>query len=131
MSIQKSHHTPALESNGGEFEVGPFEVRAPCKNIQPRHATTTTTTTTQGGLDTLHFNKIFHECMSTGRRPADRVFLKSWKSFTADAAEKHYAANPDDYIAVCNEHTDRIRIAENRVDKTNKQQKQKQKAYTH
>ena len=52
-------------------------------------------------MDNLDFNHLFNKCARTQRRPADRVFLKSWKGFSLSAAEDHHEANPDDYIAVC------------------------------
>eukprot|EP01063_Lacrimia_lanifica_P036811 TRINITY_DN739_c0_g1_i1.p1 TRINITY_DN739_c0_g1~~TRINITY_DN739_c0_g1_i1.p1 ORF type:complete len:453 (+),score=146.41 TRINITY_DN739_c0_g1_i1:173-1531(+) len=54
-----------------------------------------------GGLEELKYGEIFKQCATTGRRPAERVFVKSWKSFTTAAAEEHYKQNPDDYIALC------------------------------
>ncbi|KAJ9470881.1 putative protein phosphatase 2C T23F11.1 [Diplonema papillatum] len=59
-----------------------------------------------GGLENLRFNDLFHHCEATKRRPANRVFLKSWKSFQATAAQQHYEANPSDYIALCHDVSD-------------------------
>eukprot|EP01064_Diplonema_japonicum_P012001 TRINITY_DN1947_c0_g1_i1.p1 TRINITY_DN1947_c0_g1~~TRINITY_DN1947_c0_g1_i1.p1 ORF type:complete len:485 (+),score=79.19 TRINITY_DN1947_c0_g1_i1:109-1455(+) len=55
----------------------------------------------QTDLEVVKFNDLFHHCEKTGKRPADKVFLKSGKSFSDEAAEEYYKANADDFIALC------------------------------
>eukprot|EP01062_Namystynia_karyoxenos_P030605 TRINITY_DN2282_c0_g3_i1.p1 TRINITY_DN2282_c0_g3~~TRINITY_DN2282_c0_g3_i1.p1 ORF type:complete len:591 (+),score=164.64 TRINITY_DN2282_c0_g3_i1:164-1774(+) len=51
--------------------------------------------------DDINFHTLFHACSVTGKRPADRLFLKNWRAFSEAEAEKFFAANPDHTIAFC------------------------------
>eukprot|EP00755_Sulcionema_specki_P026146 Sspe_Gene.84948::Locus_55782_Transcript_2_2_Confidence_0.500_Length_1825::g.84948::m.84948/K14803/PTC2_3; protein phosphatase PTC2/3 len=54
-----------------------------------------------GSFESLNFNTLFRKCCVTSKRPADRLFIRSWKAFSKKAAEQHYKQNPHDFIAVC------------------------------
>eukprot|EP01059_Diplonema_ambulator_P035472 TRINITY_DN8352_c1_g1_i1.p1 TRINITY_DN8352_c1_g1~~TRINITY_DN8352_c1_g1_i1.p1 ORF type:complete len:455 (+),score=101.71 TRINITY_DN8352_c1_g1_i1:76-1440(+) len=58
------------------------------------------------GVEVVKFNELFHHCEITGKRPADKVFLKSGKAFCEEEAVKYYKAHKDDYIALCYEISD-------------------------
>eukprot|EP01065_Artemidia_motanka_P004674 TRINITY_DN12234_c0_g1_i2.p1 TRINITY_DN12234_c0_g1~~TRINITY_DN12234_c0_g1_i2.p1 ORF type:complete len:535 (+),score=138.42 TRINITY_DN12234_c0_g1_i2:116-1606(+) len=52
-------------------------------------------------VEQVNFHELFYKCCVTGRRPADRLFLKSWRAFTEEEAAKFAAENKDNAVAIC------------------------------
>ena len=54
----------------------------------------------------MGFNKLFHHCHNTNVRPAERLFIKSLKSFSQEQALIYHKENPEDHIALCSDMSD-------------------------
>ena len=51
----------------------------------------------------VDFHSLFYSCCITGKRPAQRYFPRSKKSFCLIEAQKHFNSNPVEKVAICYE----------------------------